>query len=73
MSVEHQIAIIFCGTKGLLRNIPVSRIREFQDGFLHHLDENHPAVLAKLKEGIWDDAIATALETTAKQLADNYR
>ncbi|MDP5075436.1 MAG: F0F1 ATP synthase subunit alpha, partial [Flavobacteriales bacterium] len=41
MTVEKQVAIIYCGTKGLLSRIPVEKIREFQDDYLNSLEMNH--------------------------------
>lgn len=73
MSVEHQVAIIFCGTKGLLKTVPVDKVREFQDDFLGYLSDSHRDVLAKLKAGTWDDASAETLESVAKQVAEKYR
>ena len=38
MTVENQVAIIYCGTQGLLRNVPVDKIRDFQTDYIHHLE-----------------------------------
>jgi len=72
MSVEHQIAIIHCGTKGLLQKIPVKSVIDFQTEFLHHLDEYHKDVLEVLQSGtLTDEAIAT-LDKTAREIAVKY-
>jgi len=72
-TVEKQIAIIYCGSKGLLMDVPVERIRDFEDAFLIHLEENHKGVLDTLRSGkLTDDVIAT-LETEAKDMVSRYK
>ena len=72
MTVEKQIAIIFCGTRGLLRNIPVRSINNFQTEYLHFMDENHQAVLDNLKAGKLLDEDLKIMEQTAKDLSKKY-
>lgn len=72
MTVEHQVAIIFCGTQGLLRKVPVDRIADFQEDFLHKLDENHADLLKQLKAGKYDDEIAKTLTNVSKEVASHY-
>ena len=50
MTVEHQIAIIFCGTNNLLRSVPVKSIIDFETEYLHYLDTHHKDALNTLKE-----------------------
>ena len=70
--VEKQIAIIFCGTKGLMMNIPVERIQGFEEEFLHFLDSKHRNVLDTLREGKLTDEVVKILEDTAKDLSKKY-
>lgn len=50
MPVEKQVAILYCGTKGLLRNVPMDKVHEFETEFLRSLEMNYQAdVLDKLK------------------------
>jgi F-type H+-transporting ATPase subunit alpha len=72
MTVGHQIAIIYCGSKGLVKNVPVNRIRDFQTEFLHFMDEKHPKTLKELERGILNDDITKILEVAAKNIADRY-
>jgi len=72
MEVEKQIAIIFCGTRGLLRNVPLTSIRDFEDEFLHHLETTHPELLQHLKKGVINDEITASLEATAREIAARY-
>ncbi|MEX8546910.1 MAG: F0F1 ATP synthase subunit alpha [Mucilaginibacter sp.] len=70
--VEKQVAIIYLGTKNLMRNVPVNRVREFEAEFTSQLEVRHPEVLAALKAGKLDDASTSVLETVAKELSANY-
>ncbi len=70
--VEKQVAIIYLGTKNLMRSVPVNRVREFEAEFTTQLELRHPEVLAGLKAGKLDDSITGVLETVAKELAGNY-
>lgn len=72
MPVENQIAIIYCGTKGLLMNVPVNKIKEFEEDYLHHLEINHQDVLETLREGKLTDEVLKTLEDVAKDLAKKY-
>lgn len=63
--VEKQIAIIFCGTKGLLKSIPVDRVKIFEEAFLFALENDNPNLLKSLKEGEIDNEIMKTLEETA--------
>jgi F-type H+-transporting ATPase subunit alpha len=70
--VENQIAIIYCGTKGLLQKIPVRRIADFEAEYLLNLSENHANTLEKLMKGVFDDEIAQTLENVCKEIARKY-
>ncbi|MDY0076110.1 MAG: F0F1 ATP synthase subunit alpha [Bacteroidales bacterium] len=72
MKVENQVAIIFCGTQNLLRKVPVNRINDFQDTFLHHLEENHADLLKQLKAGKLNDEITNTLRKVAEDIASTY-
>ncbi|MEZ2335034.1 F0F1 ATP synthase subunit alpha [Mucilaginibacter sp. RCC_168] len=72
VTVEKQVAIIYLGTKNLMRNVPVKDIRKFEVEFTSQLEARHPEVLAALKAGKFDDQITGALETVAKELAARY-
>jgi F-type H+-transporting ATPase subunit alpha len=72
MLVEHQIAIIYCGTKGLLQKVPVKSIMNFQDDFLHFLDVYHQDILDNLRKGILTDELTATLEKVAREVAVKY-
>jgi F-type H+-transporting ATPase subunit alpha len=72
VTVEKQVAVIYLGTKNLMRNVPVNRIREFESEYTTQLEQRHPEVLAALKAGKFDDSLTSVLETVAKELSANY-
>src|SRR6185312_946835 len=62
MTVEKQVAIIYCGTKGLLRDVPLNKVKEFEVEYLGILEAQHKNVLAELKAGKLPDAVVATLE-----------
>jgi F-type H+-transporting ATPase subunit alpha len=72
MTVEEQIAIIYCGTNNLLRNVPVNKVRAFERDYLDLLRAKHPQVLADLKAGKYGDAQTETLASVAKEVAAQY-
>ncbi|MBC8053389.1 MAG: F0F1 ATP synthase subunit alpha [Sphingobacteriaceae bacterium] len=72
VTVEKQVAIIYIGTKGLLRQVPVNKVREFEKEYLNQLEARNPEVLQALKAGKLDDSITSVLESVAKDLAEKY-
>ncbi|MBK1439368.1 F0F1 ATP synthase subunit alpha [Parapedobacter sp. ISTM3] len=70
--VEKQVAIIYAGTKGLFRNVPVDKVKAFEAEYLQQLELRHPEVLKALKEGKFTDELTGVLETVAKELAGKY-
>jgi len=72
VTVEKQVAIIYLGTKNLMRNVPVNKIREFESEFTAQLEARHPETLAALKAGKFDDTITGVLETVAKEMTGKY-
>ena len=66
MPVGEQIAVLFCGTNALMRDIPVTRVREFQDLLLDRLRAAHKDdVLAPLSAGKMTDEIGETLRAEA--------
>jgi len=72
VSVEKQVAIVYAGTKNLMRNVPVNKIKQFEAEYTSQLELRHPEVLAGLKAGKLDDNITGILETVAKELSGKY-
>ena len=73
LRVEQQVAIIYCGTKGLLRDVPVEKVKEFETNFLALLEAQHKNVLDGLKKGQLTDEITNTLESVARDLTSTYK
>lgn len=72
MQVEKQVAIIYCGAKGLLSDVPVHKIKEFQTDFLDFMELKHKNILKELGEGTYNDEITGVLEKVAKEVSAKY-
>lgn len=73
MSVEKQVAIIYLGTKGLLRNVPVDKVKEFEESFLVSLEQRHPEVLTNFKGGKLEKEDLEKVETLAAEISGQYK
>jgi len=71
--VEEQVAIIYCGTKGILQDVPVERVREFEKEFIEYMRMKHSDVLSKLAKGELNDDITGTLEKVAKELSAKFK
>jgi F-type H+-transporting ATPase subunit alpha len=73
MAVEKQIAILYCGVKGLLRDVPLDSVREFEHTFLETLSISHQTdVLDVLKKGVIDDNVKKLIEETAAKVSKQF-
>ena len=72
LRVEEQAAIIYCGTNGLLMDVPVNRIKEFETEFLSFLHQKHQNVLDDLASGKLNDSITDTLISVVKELTPKY-
>jgi F-type H+-transporting ATPase subunit alpha len=70
--VEEQVAIIYAGSKNLLRSVPVEKVKEYEQAYLETLRSKHAQVLATLKEGKLTDEVLDTLNTVAAQTAKQY-
>ncbi|MDY7394499.1 F0F1 ATP synthase subunit alpha [Aureibaculum sp. 2210JD6-5] len=71
-TVEDQVAIIYAGSKNLLRNVPVEKVKEFEKEFLHYLNAKHRDTLDTLKSGKLTDEAISVIENAAKELSAKY-
>lgn len=72
-SVEHQIAIIYCGTKGLLNSVPVNKVKEFEADFITLMESNHRDTLDLLKKGKYNEELTSVIEKAAAEVAAKYK
>jgi F-type H+-transporting ATPase subunit alpha len=72
VAVEKQVAIIHLGTKGLLQQVPVDRIDEFEVTFLAKIEERIPEVLSNFRAGKYDKEDLAKIEDLAKELTPRF-
>jgi F-type H+-transporting ATPase subunit alpha len=70
--VEDQVAIIYAGTKGLLRSVPVNKVKEFEASYLSVLRAQYASTLADLKAGKYTDEITAVLDKVAREVSSTY-
>ena len=72
-TVEDQVAIIYAGSKNLLREVPVEKVKEFERAYLELLNAKHRKVLDDLKAGKLTDKVIDTLTKAASDVAANYK
>jgi F-type H+-transporting ATPase subunit alpha len=73
MPVEKQVAIIYCGTMGLLKDVPINKVKNFENEFLELLELKHRDILDNLRAGIINNDITSVLEKVASDLVMKYQ
>ncbi|KAA3623981.1 MAG: F0F1 ATP synthase subunit alpha [Flavobacterium sp.] len=71
-TVENQVAIIYAGSKNLLRNVPVEKVKEFERDYLELLNAKHRDALDTLKAGKLTDEVIDTLSAVAKDVSAKY-
>jgi F-type H+-transporting ATPase subunit alpha len=72
VAVEKQVAIIYCGTTGLLRDIPTNKVKIFESEFLEMLELRYRDILDKIRDGQMTSEITTVLEKVAAELVTKF-
>jgi len=72
VAVEKQVAIIYCGTAALLRDIPVNKVKAFESEYLELLELRHRDVLDKIREGLITPDVTSVLEKVASEVAAKF-
>jgi F-type H+-transporting ATPase subunit alpha len=70
--VEDQVAIIYAGSKNLLRDIPVNRVKEFESEYLRVLNDKHSKILSTIKQGKLTDEVTGTLEKVCADLVSKF-
>ena len=74
MAVGDQVAILYCGTHGLMREVPLGKVRAFQDAFLTTMHANHQTdVLDVLAAGKISDEVTSVIEKVAAETAEQFK
>ncbi len=72
MPVEEQIAILFCGSRGLVRNVPLRSVNNFEVEYLHHMETHQRKVLDNLRSGQLLDEDVKIMEQVAKEISSKF-
>jgi F-type H+-transporting ATPase subunit alpha len=70
--VEHQVALVYAGSTGLLNKVPIEKVKDFIKDFLSELDMEHKETLENIRKGQIDDDIKSVLTKVSKSVADKY-
>jgi F-type H+-transporting ATPase subunit alpha len=73
MPVGEQVAILYCGTKGLMSAIPIEKVRECQDIFLEMMRNSHQDILDLLADGKIDDNATGTIEKVMEDIAGQFK
>ncbi len=73
VSVEKQVAIIYLGTQGLLRNVPVNKVRAFEDIYLTTLERLEAATLESIRKGNLSDEVLSTLKRVGAEVAVQFK
>ena len=71
-TVEDQVAIIFAGSKNLLRNVPVNKVKEFERKYIDFLNAKHKKTMETIKSGKLTDDVISVLTKAADELSSTY-
>jgi F-type H+-transporting ATPase subunit alpha len=67
LPLDHQVMLIFAGSRGYLDNVPVNRVSKWSQDFLRYMDTAHPEVGRPIREsGAWTDPIQDALKAAVE-------
>ena len=73
LTIEQQIAIVYCGTKELLRSVPADKVKAFETDFLEVMQMQHRSVLDELKAGNLTDQAEATMRKVAAEVAEKYK
>lgn len=72
MKIEHQVAIIYCGTKELLRKVPLEKTKEFENDYLEIMEMQHREILDELRDGKLSEKGEETMRKVAAELTEKY-
>ena len=72
MPVGEQVAILYCGTHGLMADVPVDKVRECQDRFLDKMRSSNADVIEKLASGKIDEDVTGKIEAVMADISGTY-
>jgi F-type H+/Na+-transporting ATPase subunit alpha len=73
VTVEKQVAAMYCGTNNLLRNVPVNKVKAFEEAFYMALDARHKNILENLRKGKLENDDLAALKSLAEEITNQVK
>ncbi len=73
MVVENQVAVIYASTKGLIDDVPVEKVKEFEVNYIDLLKNKYPQVLQDIKDGKLTDEVEKTLKQVAGEISSQYK
>jgi F-type H+-transporting ATPase subunit alpha len=73
MVVENQVAVIYASTKGLIDDVPVEKVKEFEVNYIDLLKNKYPQVLQDIKDGKLTDEVEKVLKQVAGEISSQYK
>ncbi len=73
MEVEKQVAIIYASTKGFMDNVPLNKVKQYEEEYLNNLETQHQKTLDQLRQGNMNEEIIKVLEKVAQEIAKRYQ
>ncbi|WP_321294886.1 F0F1 ATP synthase subunit alpha [Marinifilum fragile] len=73
VTVDKQVAILYCGTQGLLRNVPTDKVKEFEHDFIQFMELKHKDVLNELGSGKYTQEAQDIMRKVAEEVAAKYK
>ncbi|WP_068474806.1 F0F1 ATP synthase subunit alpha [Saccharicrinis aurantiacus] len=71
--VAHQVALIYCGTQGLMSDVALEKVKEFETNFIDELEMRHADAVSNLSKGVITDAEMEVITSVAKDVARRYK
>lgn len=71
MPVGEEIALLYCGTHGLLKDVPIERVPEFKRGFMDLLSSGYKSIIDTLERGEINDEINAQIENVVSEQLKN--
>lgn len=72
VEVADQVAIMYCGTNGLLRNIPIDKVHDFEKDYIETLETSHADIIKSLRDGKIDESVTSVLKEVADDVSRRF-
>jgi len=71
--VENQVAVIYCGSSGLLKDLPVGKVKSFEADFIEYMNLQHKDTLEEIRKGNLNESVTSVIEKAAAEVVLKYK